>query len=90
MQLRTQVEQLRSSAAFVNRRLQDMFEEVAALRNASMWGEGDAVLEEGARWGQAGPEEWSAGWESGSGWLEGSVEDATNVDSGEESGEDMY
>jgi len=45
-------------------------------------------MEEGAQWG--GDWEGAAGWEGGSGWLEGPVEDATNVDSGEESEESAY
>ena len=60
------------------------------LRNANVWPAEDTMLEEGAQWGQDGLQEGSTGWEGGSGWLEGSVGDATNVDSGEESEEDVY
>ena len=64
-----------------------MFEEVVALRNANVWPAENTVVEEGTQWG--GDWEGAAGWEGGSGWFEG-ASDATNVDSGEESEEDVY
>jgi hypothetical protein len=83
MQLRTQNEHLRGLVDSADRRIDDLVQQVDTVRATPA---ASTEWEEGAQWGQW--QEEGEGWGTPDGWFEGSIDDPTNVDSGEEEEEE--